>query len=356
MRTGAANLPLHYGKAPAWLFKKMADLAREITFAVVKEFSAEEMLNRLSDPFFFQSFACVLGFDWHSSGLTTTTMGALKDGIGEYQSDLGLFICGGKGGTSRKTPSEIENNKFINPIQISKLIYASKMSAKIDNTALQDGYQLYHHNFVFTKAGKWAVVQQGMNEKNKYARRYHWLSDEVKSFTNEPEKAICCNQKESKVLNLVARQSNETRKASVYASRIKPDKTLKNFSKIKKLSLKTSHPVSILDIKPENLNRILLKTYEQQPENFEKLLAITGVGPKTIRALSLISELVYNAAPSFSDPVRFSFAHGGKDGYPYPVDRQNYQNSIEFLKEAVNKAKIGNSDKLKALKRLSLQK
>lgn len=191
MRTGIANLPLHYGKAPAWLFQKMKQLAREITVVIVNEFGPEEMLKRLSDPFWFQAFGCVLGFDWHSSGLTTTVCGALKEGVRGLERDLGLFVCGGKGAVSRKTPSEIEGFGYLIGKDPASLIYASKMSAKVDSAALQDGYQLYHHCFIFTRDGSWSVVQQGMNETNRYARRYHWLSDEVKDFVCEPHNAIC---------------------------------------------------------------------------------------------------------------------------------------------------------------------
>ncbi len=367
MRTGIVNLPLHYGSTPPWLFERMTRLSREISYIIVSEFGPEEMLKKLSDPFWFQSFGCVLGFDWHSSGLTTTVCGALKEGLARFQNDLGLFVCGGKGKTSRKTPHEIEKIGEKQAISsTSKLIYASKMSAKVDNTALQDGYQLYHHTFIFTTGGKWATIQQGMNLSEahgsyqdmstvgKWARRYHWLSDEVNDFVVEPEYAICCDKK-GKTLNMIASESEKARKASTFLSLQKPEKTVEYLKKIQNLTLSSYHPISTLDIRPENLKRILIKTYMQKPENFEKLLGMTGVGPKTIRALSLISELVYGSKPSFSDPAKFSFAHGGKDGYPYPVDRKNYDRSIEVLEKAIRKAKIGQRDKLEALRRLQYQ-
>lgn len=355
MRTGITNLPLHYGQAPSWLFERMTKLSREITYIIVSEFGPEEMLKKLSDPFWFQSFGCVLSFDWHSSGLTTTVCGALKEGLKGTEKDLGLFVCGGKGKTSRKTPSEIEKiGEKVSSLnsQISNLIYASKMSAKVDNTALQDGYQLYHHTFIFTEGGKWATIQQGMKTAHRWARRYHWLSDEVKDFVVEPEYAICCDKK-GKTLNMVAQESEQSRKASTFLSLQKPEKTVEYLKKIQNLTLSPEHPISSVDIKPENLKRILIKTYMQKPENFEKLLGTAGVGPKTIRALSLISELVYGSKPSFTDPAKFSFAHGGKDGYPYPVDRKNYDRSIEILEKAVRKAKIGNTEKINALRRLT---
>jgi len=351
MRTGTTNLPLHYGSAPAWLFGRMEKLAREITIVIVDEFGAEEFLRRISHPYWFQSFGCVLGFDWHSSGLTTTVGGALKVGLKDVSRDLGLFVAGGKGATSRKTPSEIENVSRELGKDFSKLIYSSKMSAKVDNTALQDGFQLYHHNFFFTKAGSWAVVQQGMNENNRWARRYHWLSDNLTSFVNEPHSAIASDHK-SKTLNLVAKESNDTRIVATQLAGEKPEKVLRDYKKILTLNFPRRENVQASDIRPENFNKILLSTYEKQPANFEQLLGIQGVGPKTVRALALISELIYNTPASKEDPVKFSFAHGGKDGTPYPVDRKTYDKSIEILKFAVGKAKIGDREKIESLKRL----
>jgi hypothetical protein len=331
----------------------MKELAREITIFIVSEFGPDEMLKKLSDPFWFQSFGCMLGFDWHSSGLTTTACGALKEGIKGLEKDLGLFVAGGKGKVSRRTPSEIASFSDIINFDHQKLVYASKMAAKVDSAALQDEFQLYHHCFFFTKDGSWSVVQQGMNEINRYARRYHWLGSEVKDFVNEPHHAICCDAR-TKALNMVASESAQAREISAALSREKPTILLSEFKRIQNLVLPTYHQVMISDINPDNLNRIFLKTYESQPENFEKLLGLKGIGPKTIRALSLISELVYGAPASFRDPVRYSFAHGGKDGHPYPVDRENYDKSIDVLKKAITQAKIGRTEKVKAIQRLSV--
>lgn len=354
MKTGIANLPLHYGSAPRWLFDRMVKLAREITIFIVSEFSAEEFISRLADPFWFQSLGCVLGFDWHSSGLTTTTCGALKEGIKGLERDLGLFICGGKGGRSRRTPNEIKKFFLSSRFKVpsSDLVYASKISAKVDNTALQDGYQLYHHNFFFTKTGKWAVVQQGMNSFNRMARRYHWFSDEIKDFVEEPQSAICCDNK-GKPLNLVAKKSDLTRKVTAKIAKDKPEKNIKILGKIvKSLNLPRRHQIFTSDLKKDYLSKIFLKTYQKQPENFEDLLMIKGVGPKTLRALTLIAELIYGAKPSYEDPVRYSFAHGGKDGIPYPVNKKVYDQSIEILHRAIKKAKISLTEKEKAIKRL----
>jgi len=355
MRTGIANLPLHYGKAPAWLFGRMKVLAGEITRIIVEEYGRDEFLNKLSDPFWFQAFGCVLGFDWHSSGLTTTVCGALKEGIRDISREIGIFVCGGKGAASRKTPLEIEEISLRQRIKASpqRLIYSSKMSAKVDSAALQDGYQLYHHCFIFTNEGKWAVIQQGMNSDNRMARRYHWLGREVEDFVCQPHKAICCDAAGDEVLNMVAIESSACRDISVALADDVPQRVINEFNTIKQLNLSSHHTVSLDDIRAENLRKILEKTYERSPDNFETLLGIEGVGPKTIRALSLISELIYGRPASFKDPVRFSFAHGGKDGHPYPVNKRQYDASIEVLKEAVSLARVERGERLRALRRLS---
>jgi hypothetical protein len=310
------------------------------------------MLRRLSDPFWFQAFGCVLGYDWHSSGVTTTVCGALKEGTRGLEKDLGLFIAGGKGRTSRKTPSEIEKFGHLIKVNPSPLVYASRMSAKVDNSALQDGYQLYHHTFFFTTDGSWAVIQQGMNEVNRYARRYHWLGEKVADFVCEPESAIC-SQARGEALNLVASEGTKARNIIAHiATEEKPEKIVTQLNKLKTLNLPQRPYISLDDIHPERLNKIFLSTYERKPENFESLLGIEGVGPKTLRALSLISELVYDIPVSLRDPASYSFAHGGKDGHPYPVDRKTYDSSIQFLAQALDKAKIGDREKLGAFRRL----
>lgn len=357
MKTGTAHLPLHYGSAPRWLFEKMTKLAREISIILISEHGTEEYLKRLSHPNWFQALGCVLGFDWHSSGLTTTTCGALKEGLRPIEKDLGFFVCGGKGKTSRKTPHEIENigQRFsFNP---QPLVYASKIAAKVDNNALQDGYQLYHHSFFFTKNGNWAVVQQGMTPTSNWARRYHWLSDNVENFVNEPHKAIISQgtriKNQESIINLVANESENNRQVTAKVSHQNPEKTIKTIKKLQETTLPERHTVLVSDINPKNLKKIFLSTYEQQPKDFEKLLGMKGVGPKTIRALSLISELVYGAPASTRDPARFSFAHGGKDGTPYPVDRKTYDHSVKYLSQAIKRAKIGHYERLEALKRLN---
>ena len=352
-RTGIANLPLHYGRVPPWLFDRMVKLAREITIAIVAEFGSEEMLRRLSHPFWFQAFGCILGYDWHSSGVTTTLCGALKEGIKGLERDLGLFIAGGKGKTSRRTPQEIESWGDLISLNPAPLVYASRMSAKVDSSAVQDGYQLYHHAFLFTARGSWTVVQQGMNEATRYARRYHWLGESVENFVNEPHSAVL-SEARGQALNLVASESNPARSTITdIATGEKPEKIVADLKRIKTLDLPSHHYLSTHDLHPDSLSKILLSTYERQPQDFEQLLGLRGVGAKTIRALSLISELVHGVAPSYRDPARYSFAHGGKDGIPYPVDRKTYDQSIELLSKAIYKTKLGIREKNEAINRLN---
>lgn len=361
MRTGVANLPLHGGKAPRWLFERMTKLAREMTIAIVEDSGPEAFLEKLADPHWFQAFGCVLGFDWHSSGVTTTVCGAVKEGLRDLSAELGLFAAGGKGATSRKTPDEIEACAKHLSVDPSDLVYSSRMSAKVDSAGLQDGYQLYHHSFFYTARGQWAVVQQGMNSINKYARRYHWLGSgrgpmtDSRDFVSEPHAAVCCD-KLARVLNMVADESVGARKVTTELAWEGPDKLTLELEKLKKavtLDMPTRHHVEMSDIEPKRLYKIFLSTYERRPEDFETLLGMKGVGAKTIRALSLIAELAYGVGSSVVDPVRFSFAHGGKDGFPYPVDRATYDKSIDFLNEMIRHAKIGNTEKREALKRLT---
>jgi len=343
-RTGFAHLPLHGGKAPRWLFERMVLLAREIVVFVVAELGPQEVLRRLSDPYWFQAFGCVLGFDWHSSGVTTTVCGALKEGLRGREADTGIYVAGGKGATSRKTPAEIAAACERLGRDPQPLIYASKISAKVDNSAVQDGYQLYHHAFLFTPRGEWCIVQQGMNDATSTARRYHWLSDNVASFVNEPHAAVCCDAT-AETLNLVAAESAAVRDAAAALAAQRPEVTL--------LEMPRRHAVSLDDINPKYLQKILLRTYEAAPRDFESLLAIEGVGPKTLRALALTSELIYGTAASRRDPARYSFAHGGKDGTPFPVDRATYDTTIEVMRSALNGARLDRSEKVAAFRRLA---
>ena len=309
-------------------------------------------MRRLSDPYWFQAFGCVLGFDWHSSGLTTTVCGALKEGLRDVGDELGIFVAGGKGATSRKTPAEITAACEQLGRDPGPLVYASRISAKVDNSAVQDGYQLYHHSFVFTEKGQWCIVQQGMSDETSMARRYHWLSDNVRDYVNEPHAAICCDTV-APTLNLVAAQSADVRVASALLAGQKPELTLEALGHLPSLDMPRRHAVTTSDINPQYLAKVLLRTYERAPADFESLLSIEGVGAKTLRALALTSELIYGTRASHDDPARFSFAHGGKDGTPYPVDRQTYDKTIEVMHQALNGAKIDRNEKLHAFRRLA---
>lgn len=357
MRTGTVSLPLHNGKAPRWLFKRMVELAGGISEALIYEYGQDEFLKRLSDPYWFQALSCVLGFDWHSSGTTTTTCGALKMALSPE--DHGIAVAGGKGTVSRRAPDEIEKSGEIfslSPDKIEKLKYSSRMSAKVDNSCIQDGYQLYHHCFFLTEKGDWAVVQQGMGTD--YARRYHWLSDSVESFI-EPH-GICCDRKEAKVLDMTAGESEACRSESLDLVKDNPEHLRKYLKPSKQrmladfetgFGLPPRHHLTDIDIGERGME-VLKKAYELQPESYEELVSLAGMGPKKIRALALISDLVYGSAPSWRDPVKYSFTHGGKDGFPYPVDREVYDNSIQVLQESLDSARLDRKEKYNAIKRL----
>ncbi|MGO0122114.1 DUF763 domain-containing protein [Desulfothermobacter acidiphilus] len=357
MHTGIANLPLHDGRCPAWLFEKMVLLARAVIELLALEEGAEGVLRRLSDPFWFQSLGCVLGFDWHSSGLTTTVCGALKEALRGQEGELGLFICGGKGKTGFKTPDEIYRYAEHHYLQVQpeRLARASRLAAKIDQGALQDGYDLYHHTFCFTASGQWAVVQQGMNTRRREARRYHWLSSACHNPAEEPHAAICSQQREEAVLNLVARESRDARECLPRVTREQPEQLEHWLTELqaKALTLPRRHQLWLSDLNPRRLRTVFLRTYEQVPSDFITLLEIPGVGTQGLRALSLIAELIYGTPLSYRDPARFSFAHGGKDGQPYPVNQTLMEHSIRVLSRAVERAKLGQNDKRKALRRLA---
>jgi uncharacterized protein len=351
--TGFASLPLHGGKAPAWLFGRMVRLSREIVIYLTSEFGAREVLRRLSDPFWFQAFGCVLGFDWHSSGVTTTVCGAVKEAVKEIDVDLGFFAAGGKGNASRKTPRQIVETCERIGREARPLVYASRTAAKVDSAAVQDGYQLYHHVFFFTTEGDWCVVQQGMSDRDSTARRYHWLSEHVASFVDDPHEAVCCDAR-ADTLNLVAHENETVRRGTALLAAGPPDVTLGALAKLPALAMPARHTLlPELDVASPYLEKILVKTYERAPEDFETLLGIEGVGPKTLRALALASELVHGTVATLRDPARFAFAHGGKDGTPFPVDRLTYDKTIDILNNAINRSAIDRSEKVQAFRRLA---
>lgn len=359
----------------------MVKLGREITRVIIEESGPDEFIKRIADPVWFQSLGTVLAFDWNASGLTTVLTAALKEAIRSREKELGIFICGGKGATSRKTPDEIlqwGGKLSLPPGSADNLVYNSRMSAKVDSSLIQDGYQIYHHCFFFSRRGSWTVVQQGMNQQKASARRYHWYSDNIKDLVCEPHTGIVTAAKPLPSLNLTARDSDKTRKLSVefvgagYPTLMKDIKiVIKHFSKLSKtLSLKQkdnqltllkledtefkTHPTEYEDFsKSRYLEKILLKLCEARPETYENLLSLQGVGPKTVRALSLVGELIYGAEPSYKDPARYSFAHGGKDGTPYGVDRLTYDKTIAIMSEVVNRSHISPYEKQRAIKRLN---
>lgn len=347
------DLPLHTGKAPRWLFERMSSLGGEIVEAIVIERGRDYLFSCLSSPLWFQSLGCLLGFDWHSSGLTTTLCAALKEGL-KNKKDIGIYICGGKGKTSRKTPQQIEeicSKKGINP---EDLINFSRLTAKIDNNCLQDGFNLYHHCFIFSPNKDWLVIQQGMSNNNEgFSRRYHWYSKDFKSFISQPHSGIISSS-HFFTLNLVDAGIEKTQDLITELAQREPTKNIKEFNSLanKSFKLPSRHKILIEDINPKFLEKIFLKTYERKPKNFLSLINEPGVGQKTLRALALVAELIYGSKNSFSDPARFSFAHGGKDGYPYPVDKTDYDETITILKKCIHKARILYTDKVKIFKKL----
>lgn len=330
-------------------------MAGAITQTIVQEYGPAEMLARLAEPGWFQAFGCVLGFDWHSSGLTTVTCGALKQAYRRYGEDLGIHVAGGKGGVSRKTPDEIAAISDRRSLAGDRLIYASKMAAKVDSAAVQDGYPIYAHAFFFDDGGRWCVVQQGMSEETGYARRYHWFSRGDLDFVCEPHQGIETTGPGVQLcfLNMVAREADASRRASVAVARTDASRVLREVTAGPSLFLPRHHPVCAADIDPARLGRILRVINEHEPADFERLLGVPGVGPSTIRSLALIAELVHDAPQCRRDPATFSHAHGGKDGHPFPVDRVTYDRNLAILEAAVRRSKVSPNEKDLSLRRLA---
>ncbi|HEX8462612.1 MAG TPA: DUF763 domain-containing protein [Segetibacter sp.] len=347
-RSGSANLPLHYGAVPQWLAVRMAKLGLAVTESIINEYGKNEILRRLSDPFWFQSFGAVMGMDWHSSGITTSVMGALKKAINSRAKELGIYICGGKGKSSRQTPAELLAIAGKTGLDGMELVRCSKLSAKVDNTAVQDGYQLYMHNFIVSDTGEWTVVQQGMHEDNKTARRYHWHSHGLTSFVDEPHTGIC-GVNQGTILNMTAALAAPVRNGVLALTQEKPEWMMQE---IQHLVMPAHHDVRSEDIDLKRLGTILWLAHDRQPKDFEELLLLEGVGPRTMQSLALVSEVIHGTPSRFKDPARFSFAHGGKDGHPFPVPVKVYDETIATLQHAVQKAKLDNSDKQMAIKKL----
>lgn len=347
--SGTADLPLHYGYVPSWLSERMSRLGLAITEAIIAEYGTAEVLRKLSDPFWFQSLGAVMGMDWHSSGITTSVMGALKAAINPHSKELGLYICGGKGKRSKQTPAELLNIAHQTGLDGNHLVRCSKLSAKVDNTAIQDGFQLYTHNFILNKEGLWTVVQQGMRNDSGTARRYHWHSSSLHSFVEEPHTGVC-GVHQGEIMNLVDKAATPAQQAMLAMTIEHPDRMI---TEIKKLVMPNHHEVKAKDVDLKRLGAMLWLTQENQPADFEELLLLKGMGPRTLQSLALVSEIIYGTPSRFTDPARFSFAHGGKDGHPFPVPINVYDETIEILSKAVHQAKIGHSDKQQAIHQLS---
>ena len=347
-RSGSADLPLHGGQVPLWLSERMAKLGLAIVETIAMEFSTSEVISKLANPFWFQSFGAVMGMDWHSSGITTSVLGALKKSVNPHSKELGIYICGGKGKHSAKTPDELITVGQRTGLNGTDLAGLSRLTAKVDNTAIQDGFQLYQHNFIVNTQGDWCVIQQGMNNYTSTARRYHWHSKDLQSFVNEPHTFIY-GQNQGQILNLTANDAATAREKSLLILREHPDKILKEVSH---LVMPNHHDVRMKDVNMKRLGAMLWVAHENRPEDFEDLLMLKGMGPRTIQSLALVSEVIYGTPTRFDDPARFSFAHGGKDGHPFPVPTKVFDETINTLQTAINRAKIGNGDKMLAIQKL----
>jgi hypothetical protein len=349
-RTSTADLPLHYGRVPLWLAERMTHLGGAIVESIILEYGQSELLHRLSDPMWFQALGCVLGMDWHSSGITTSVMGALKKAVNPRSQDLGIYICGGRGKHSKKTPDELLQIAERTGLDGNQLVRASKLTAKVDNTAVQDGFQLYLHNFILTAKGEWAVVQQGLNDATGMARRYHWHSTHFQSYLEEPHSAVC-GTNQGLILNLTAKPSEVTKQGILAIAKENPGRML---PEIKHLVMPRHHEVLSKDVDLKRLGAVLTLAHEREVHHFEELLLLEGLGPRTLQSLTLVSEVIHGTPSRFRDPARFSFAHGGKDGHPFPVPLKVYDETIDTLKVAVEKARLGHSDKTEAIKKLSV--
>jgi uncharacterized protein len=348
-RSGSADLKLMGGSIPYWLFDRMTKLSLPIVESIILEYGKQEFLRKLSDPFWFQSFGSVIGMDWNSSGVTTAVMSALKKSINPHSKELGIYICGGKGKDSLQTPNELVNVGEKTGINGNELAKFSRLTAKVDSTAIQDGFQVYMHYFVVSDTADWSVIQQGMQTETSKARRYHWNSSNIKSFVEEPHTAIC-GDFQGEILNLVDKQAIPTQSSILNIAKENPDKIL---SEIKHLTMPNYKDIQAKDVDTKRLGSILWLAQETEVQNFEEFLLLKGLGPRTLQSLALVSEVIHGTPSRFSDPARFAFAHGGKSGNPFPVPTKVYDQTIQTLKNSVEKAKIGDSDKQSAIKKLT---
>jgi uncharacterized protein len=347
-RSGSADLPLHGGRVPPWLANRMTALGAAIAEHIILEYGVSEFLTRLSDPFWFQSFGCFMGMDWHSSGITTSVMGALKRGLNPRFAELGLAVCGGRGRHSVGTPDELRAFSLKTGLDGELLARTSRLTARVDNNAVADGFQLYLHSFVITKSGEWVVVQQGMNAESHLARRYHWHSAAVRDFVSNPHTAIL-GKPQGEILNLVDARAAKAQQALLTIVREPMEAAL---SEARKLTMPVHHDVRAKDVDLKRLGAVLAVAHEQELRDFASLLLVEGLGPRTLQSLALIAEVVHGAPSRFSDPARFSFAHGGKDGHPFPVPLKTYDESLAILRRSLEAARLGHTEKVEGFKRL----
>jgi uncharacterized protein len=347
-RSGVADLPLHGGRVPLWLAERMAKLGSAITEIIVRDYGTSAFLSRLSDPFWFQALGSVMGMDWHSSGITTSVMGALKRSIAPKADELGIYICGGRGRFSRNTPSELRHLGDRRGLDGEALVRTSRLAARIDNNAIADGFQIYLHNFIVTSSGEWAIVQQGLNDRSGMARRYHWHSASVKDFVEEPHTGIV-GENQGTIMNLVDAHAKPAQLALLDLMHQQPDKTLDS---IPHLSLPNHHDVRAGNVDLKRLGAILAVAYERDLRDFASLLLLENLGPRTLQSLALVAEVIHGTPIRFSDPARYSFAHGGKDGHPFPVPLKTYDETLDVLRSALDLAKIGDTEKLDGFARL----
>jgi uncharacterized protein len=348
-RSGSADLALMGGSVPTWLFERMTKLSLAIVESIITEYGQQEFLRRLSDPFWFQSFGAVIGMDWNSSGVTTTVMSALKKTLNPHAPELGIYVCGGKGKHSLQTPNELILIGNRTGLDGNYLAQCSKLSAKVDNTAVQDGFQLYLHSFVVSDKGDWSVIQQGMKTDTSMARRYHWNSESIKSFVEEPHTAIC-GENQGEILNLVDKHAVVTQNAILAIIKENPTKIL---HEIPFMKLPSYCGIKAKDVDLKRLGSILYLAQENETQKFEDLLLLSGLGTRTLQSLTLVSEIIHGTPSRFTDPARFAFAHGGKGGKPFPVPTRVYDETIATLKSSVEKAKLGETDKQGAIKKLT---
>lgn len=348
-RSGVADLPLHGGRVPPWLAERMTKLGTAITEAIIYDYGTSAFLSRLSDPFWFQAFGSVMGMDWHSSGITTSVMGALKRGLASRADELGLYICGGRGRFSRNTPTELRSLAERCGFDGEALVRTSRLTARIDNNAIADGFQIYLHSFVVTAKGEWTVVQQGLNDRSGMARRYHWHSAAVKDFVAEPHTGIV-GEHQGTIMNLVDAQAGAVQGAMLEVARENPDKTL---SAARHLSMPAHHEVRAQNVDLKRLGAVLAIAYERDLHDFAELLLLEKLGPRTLQSLALVAEVVHGAPSRFNDPARFSFALGGKDRHPLPVPLKTYDESLNFLRKALDTVRTGNgSDRVSGKEKL----